>query len=428
MVSGGRDAALRLRVEEALRKTGVSGEQSSRIAGFLLSNEIFHSAASRSLEQADTSSLNFAEKIHGVVERFAANGLTVEKYLAAAQKQPSLFCRSPETIERHIRGLVERFAADGLTVEKYLAAAGRQPSLFGQSPETIERNIRTLVERFAADGLTVKKYVAAAQKQPSLFGLSSETIERNIRTLVERFAPDGLTVEKYLAAAVKQPPLFYQSPETIERNIRTLVGRFAPDGLTVEKYLAAAVKQPPLFCQSPETIERNIRTLVERFAPDGLTVEKYLAAAVKQPQLFCRSPETITAHINQVADIYRRGQMLFGRNEGVGKLTPVLNFLCKNPVILCLGADNLGLRDYASGLEQVSPAAKTLFGTSRRRTERAVAQQLGHRDLKEPIPPIEYRSDGSPESGSASRWVLRAMIHAALIKSGRLKDNGPGKG
>ncbi len=336
------------RIRKALEPFALDAATKDKVAQALERNN-----ANWSLRDVTESAkyLDFETKVNNVVSRFSAEGLTVEKYLAAAMKQPSLFCQSPVTIEENIRNLVGCFSTEGLTVEKYLAAAVKQPSLFYQSPVTIEENIRNLVGRFSAEGLTVEKYLTAAVQQPPLFTQSPTTIEENIRNLVGCFSTEGLTVEKYLAAAVKQPSLFCQSPVTIEENIRNLVGRFSAEGLTVEKYLTAAVQQPSLFTQSPVTIEENIRNLVEPFSAEGLTVEKYLAAAMKQPTLFSRSPATIESHIRLFLQMGDEGVLNVNTAEQ-SMSKAVMGELLKAPVLLVLAEDNILQRQALARLKQ----------------------------------------------------------------------------
>src|ERR1019366_1846928 len=52
----------------------------------------------------DSATFDFEQKISAVVDKFAAEDLTVNDYLHAALKQPSLFLQSPETIPANITG------------------------------------------------------------------------------------------------------------------------------------------------------------------------------------------------------------------------------------------------------------------------------------------------------------------------------------
>ena len=48
-----------------------------------------------------------AANVEGVVDRFREDGLTLAAYLAAALKQPQLFCRTPATIIGHIHCVID---------------------------------------------------------------------------------------------------------------------------------------------------------------------------------------------------------------------------------------------------------------------------------------------------------------------------------
>ena len=298
------------------------------------------------------SSANVSANILDLVHKFDTNGLTVSQYLAAALRQPSLFAYSPITIADNINGLAKEFIVDGLTVPQYLAAALKQPSLFYRTPATITANIKNLVQEFAADGLTVPQYLAAALKKPPLFCQIPATITANIKGLVQEFADDDLTVTKYLAAALKQPSLFCQAPATIAGNIRGLVQEFAQDGLTVTQYLVVALKQPSLFCRTPTSIAANIKGLVQEFIADDLTVPQYLAAALKQPQLFYLSPDTITEHLKIIRSIHWQ----------LDKVTDWQKILCV-PSTLSLSSANLKARNLIK--RQTGKSASSLLKISK---------------------------------------------------------------
>jgi hypothetical protein len=107
--------------------------------------------------------------------------------LRAAVKQPSLFCRSPNTIEANIRGVAERFGGDGLALMEYLRTALKQPSLFTQAPLTVTRHIEDVVARFASDSLKLRDYLQAAVKRPQLFAQSPDTIIGHINLIIDLY-------------------------------------------------------------------------------------------------------------------------------------------------------------------------------------------------------------------------------------------------
>ena len=95
------------------------------------------------------------DNVNGTVDKFSKEGLTLESYLPACVKQPSLFSLSPDTIEGHVKGVVDKFSKEGLTLKSYLSACVRRPSLFDSSPDTIEGNVKGLVDKFSKEGLTL---------------------------------------------------------------------------------------------------------------------------------------------------------------------------------------------------------------------------------------------------------------------------------
>jgi hypothetical protein len=58
---------------------------------------------------------------------------------------PNLFTQAPDTIAANIAGVVERFAAQGMTTKDYLQAALKQPTLFSMKPATITRHVELII-------------------------------------------------------------------------------------------------------------------------------------------------------------------------------------------------------------------------------------------------------------------------------------------
>jgi hypothetical protein len=232
-------------------------------------------------------------------------------------------------------------------------------------------------------------------------------------------------------AALKKQQLFYQSPETIAANITGVVDRFAGDGLTTRDYVRAALKQPPLFCQKPETIAANITGVVDRFAGDGLTRKDYLSAALKQPPLFYQSPQTIARHIDIVIGFAESGIFTPPRPRRANTTAiaaagrdhhraAAIAFLITHPHFLCLADDNLGLREVHHHLAS-GPNNSRFFTVTRHSVERDLMEHLGHGDPEQPVPVSGVDADTvQPTEEQARRFLLRALMHEGLIRSGTL--------
>lgn len=421
------------RIREELDKLPLTDHEREQVLPKLAAQAAFldrgHDTQGSRKLSPDSSYFDFQSKLVGVVDRFADEGLTLDCYIAVALKQPQLFGRSPATIEKNIRDVVDRFADNGLTVDSYLKAALKQPQLFYQSPDTVEERIRAVVDRFREHSLTTKAYLQAALKHPSLFGRSPATIERNISDVVDRFADNGLTVDSYLKAALKHPQLFGRSPATIEQNIRDVADRFADNGLTVDSYLKAALDRPQLFSLSPITIERNISAVAECFVKDGLILKDYLRAALKQPTLFCQSPETISRHIEAVYRLFDDGVFIPPRSNINGdepptnapRYEPVLDFLMKNPYVMCLADDNFTMRDVHQRMTD-GPTDTNLLRRPRHAVQRELMRHLGHDDPKAQVPNDGFvAGQANPSEEQAKRFVLRSLMRTGLIKGGNME-------
>ena len=239
----------------------------------------------------------------------------------------------------------------------------------------------------------------------------------NIKGVVHYFEKEWLTTESYLQAALKQPSLFSQKPETISGNIEGVVGRFKEHGVTTDAYLRAALKQPSLFSQKPETISGNIEGVVGRFKEHGVTTDAYLRAALKQPSLFTFKPDTIIGHMNIVCGLYDDGVFTVSTprhdvpisEEVSHPHAPVIDFLMRNPALICLDENNLHLRGIHQALTGTKPNPRNLL-RSRKQTEDGLLRHLGHDD---PVKPIGGSRDPSwqdhPTEEEAKKWVLRAL-------------------
>ena len=278
-------------------------------------------------------------------------------------------------------------------------------------------NIKGVVHYFEKEWLTTESYLQAALKQPSLFSQKPETISGNIEGVVGRFKEHGVTTDAYLRAALKQPSLFTFKPETISINIEGVVERFKEQGLTTKAYLQAALKHPQLFSQKPETISGNIEGVVGRFKEHGLTTDAYLRAALKQPSLFTFKPDTIIGHMNIVCGLYDDGVFTVSTprhdvpisEEVSHPHAPVIDFLMRNPALICLDENNLHLRGIHQALTGTKPNPRNLL-RSRKQTEEGLLRHLGHDD---PVKPIGGSRDPSwqdhPTEEEAKKWVLRAL-------------------
>ena len=232
-----------------------------------------------------------------------------------------------------------------------------------------------------------------------------------------RFKEHGVTTDAYLRAALKQPSLFTFKPETISINIEGVVERFKEQGLTTKAYLQAALKHPQLFSQKPETISGNIEGVVGRFKEHGLTTDAYLRAALKQPSLFTFKPDTIIGHMNIVCGLYDDGVFTVSTprhdvpisEEVSHPHAPVIDFLMRNPALICLDENNLHLRGIHQALTGTKPNPRNLL-RSRKQTEEGLLRHLGHDD---PVKPIGGSRDPSwqdhPTEEEAKKWVLRAL-------------------
>ncbi len=364
--------------------------------------------------------------VAGVVEQFSGDGLTGRAYLNAAVQYPSLLWSSPTTVRANVEGVVKSLFAEGLTTRDYLKAAVAHPALFAASPGTVEGNIRESAERL---GLDVSAYLKAALKQPSLFSILPDTVEGNVRGAAKSLG-GGLAAADYVSAALKQPSLFVLSPGTVARNVTGVVERFSPDGLTGPEYVRATLKQPSLLGTSPETVAAHITEVVERFADDGMTTRDYLSAALKQPSLFAMSPGTVSRHIDTVlgfadAGIFRPPASWRSRRDRPVPATDsdhaaVIDFLLRNPNLMCLADDNYGLREAHQRMTD-GPTDTKFLKWPRHRVESSLAAHLGH----DSVQPIE--ADGfvagvtPPTQEQARRFVLRALIHAGYIKGGSIE-------
>ena len=200
-------------------------------------------------------------------------------------------------------------------------------------------------------------------------------------------------------------------------NIKGVVHYFEKEWLTTESYLQAALKQPSLFSQKPETISGNIEGVVGRFKEHGVTTDAYLRAALKQPSLFTFKPDTIIGHMNIVCGLYDDGVFTVSTprhdvpisEEVSHPHAPVIDFLMRNPALICLDENNLHLRGIHQALTGTKPNPRNLL-RSRKQTEEGLLRHLGHDD---PVKPIGGSRDPSwqdhPTEEEAKKWVLRAL-------------------
>jgi hypothetical protein len=187
-----------------------------------------------------------------------------------------------------------------------LRSALKQPSLFYRSPASIQSNIDSVADHFRAEGLTLSLYLRAALRQPSLFSQSPATLIANIENVAEHFHREGLTLANYLRAALKQPQLFHQTPATLIRHVQLLIDMHrqglvtfrgtdsAPPNQLLAPLFAFLVTAPSFFCLSDDNYALRIEyARVSGERPGGTTlltrsrrrVEEDLARVLGQPML-----------------------------------------------------------------------------------------------------------------------------------------------
>ena len=137
-----------------------------------------------------------------------------------SQELIKLFYQMSDKAKTNVTTFVKKFESNGLTLENYISACIKNPTLFYRLPETIENNVTNVVENLKKYGLNIENYIQKCIKYPSLFNITTETLENNVKKTVEKFNKNGLAMEDYLSACIKQPTLFYQSSETIENNVK----------------------------------------------------------------------------------------------------------------------------------------------------------------------------------------------------------------
>jgi hypothetical protein len=376
--------------------------------------------------------------IEGVVEYgpFKEAGLPLKDYLQAAIRQPSLFARKPETMIGRIEGITEygSFKHAGLLLKDYLQAAIKQPSLFALKPETVIGNIERVVDYgpFKEAGLLVEDYLQAAVKKPQLFALKPETVISRIEGVVEYgpFKEAGLLRKDYLQAGIKQPWLFTQKPGTVIGHIEGVVeyGPFKEVGLLLEDYLQAAIKQPQLLARKPETLTTNIEGVYRHFQDHGLAFKDYLQAAIRQPSLFARKPETLIGHINRMIAMYETGTVTVRKqsysSNNAKPLKAFLDFLTRDPKLLCLSHDNFTLREIYAAVTEAKPSSNILF-KPRSSIEQTLFEKYGHADRNVQVPLANYAASIKEGSAEASRvgntLMLRVLIRGGLL-NGSLEE------
>jgi len=299
---------MREHIEEALRALPLGEAEIASVAARLLGSPPLLQENSH-LRFESTTFLDFRSKVNAIVEEFSADGLTLENYLRAAVKHPSVFYQAPATVHANIEGVVRYFRKDGLTQKDYVQAVVKQPSLFRMPSATVQANIAGVVERFRKHGLTFRDYVRAAVKQPSLFCMSPATVQANLEGVVEHFGKDGLTLGDYLSAAVKQPALFSMAPATIIRHVTAIAGlrrlglvhfrgqEDAPPEQLLKPLFDFLVTNPRCFCYSDQNIA--LRAKFSRLTgtyPRGATLLTWSRSRVEKELEIARGTSIPLSH------------------------------------------------------------------------------------------------------------------------------------
>jgi hypothetical protein len=211
---------------------------------------------------------------------------------------------SPATVIRRVEAVATHFQKHGLTLNDYLRAAVRQPSLFCLSPATVIRRVEGVATHFQKHGLTPAAYVGAAVRNPSLFYMTPDRLIANVEIVARHFRGNGLTLAEYLRAAVRLPSLITLSPAGVIGNINRVIGLHrqglvtfpgqagAPPGQPLRPLFDFLVTRPDAFCLSDANYdlrEEYVRVTGDRPAGAGLLtrprsrIERDLARFREQP-------------------------------------------------------------------------------------------------------------------------------------------------
>jgi hypothetical protein len=107
-------------------------------------------------------------------------------------------------------------------------------------------------------------------------------------------------------------------------------------------------------------------------------------------------------------------------------LTPMFDWLVKNPKYFCLADDNFALREIAAYSSGGKHDGVALLTRTRRKVEDNLAKGLGHDDLSIPAPKVPSPAEGGHKVGHARNFLLRALIREKTIK-GRLDAPAPSR-
>lgn len=204
-----------------------------------------------------------------LTERFASEGLTIEKTVKAAKRNPFLLVQKPETMEHNIRGTVKKFARHGLTVESYIESALSRPELFLSKPETIEKNIKDLASTFAYDGLSINDIFKMAESQASVYLLKSKTLCKKFDKITKEINIERFEIIELLK---KQSVTITNSANNIIKKYKLL--KYIEENKYFDKKLPipdADILKPVILKKSfTNSIENNYKILLRNKISSGL--------------------------------------------------------------------------------------------------------------------------------------------------------------
>lgn len=163
-----------------------------------------------------------------------------------------------ETGQSSLQTLANRFAQEGLTYKKCIAAAKKNPFMIVQKPETMEKNITGAVKRFSTHGITVENYLKSALKNPILFSLSPDTVEKNMKKLSQLLAYDGMSVEDLFKCAQLNPAIYYSKPSTLNKNLDKIANGTNSNRNDIIELIK---KQPTIISTSPQQTIKKYKLL-----------------------------------------------------------------------------------------------------------------------------------------------------------------------
>lgn len=232
-----------------------------------------------------------------ITGKYASEGLTVEKFLEAAEKNHKLYEIPFDDIKLNISFMTSIYYEYGITTKKFIKAALEEPKILTTYYDDLFVNNEIYKRGKSWQNVNMKHLIKFLCEKPAFFLMPAEEKIALFKGYADRFEKTGIRTDKFLNSFIQNPKTLDRTPQEFEKNIKDVVKYYANDGLKLKNYLNAMLKAPENLSMSSQEIINKVNAVSQTLKTESLTPKKLWRAVLKHPSSLSMSVEELVESI-----------------------------------------------------------------------------------------------------------------------------------